>query len=185
MAQISTSDFRKGTKVVIEGDPYEMLIVDFVKPGKGQALYKCKMRNLIKGTLLESVPVAVEPNHLSLHLAGKYAGCPGAPLVVRPDTPPDLYVPDERVLSWLLARSVVAADWPHRTVSVAVAPTPLVCDPRLRHPGDEWPLAHPVVVALDLATDRGRGRQVVDEWDPPPAAGIRSGSRRCGCSRSS
>lgn len=53
MAQISTSDFRKGTKVVIEGDPYEMLIVDFVKPGKGQALYKCKMRNLIKGTLLD------------------------------------------------------------------------------------------------------------------------------------
>lgn len=97
----------------------------------------------------------------------------GAPLVVRPDAPPDLYVPDERVLSWLLARSVVAADWPHRTVSVAVAPTPLVCDPRLRHPGDEWPLAHPVVVALDLATDRGRGRQVVDEWDPTPASGIR------------
>jgi Fe-S cluster biogenesis protein NfuA len=27
--------------------------------------------------------VAVEANHLSLHLAGKYAGCPGAPLVVR------------------------------------------------------------------------------------------------------
>lgn len=27
--------------------------------------------------------VAVEPNHLSLHLSGKYAGCPGAPLVVR------------------------------------------------------------------------------------------------------
>jgi Fe-S cluster biogenesis protein NfuA len=27
--------------------------------------------------------VAVEPNHLSLHLAGKYAGCPGTPLVVR------------------------------------------------------------------------------------------------------
>ncbi len=27
--------------------------------------------------------VAVEANHLSLHLGGKYAGCPGAPLVVR------------------------------------------------------------------------------------------------------
>ena len=27
--------------------------------------------------------LAVEPNHLSLHLAGKYAGCPGTPLVVR------------------------------------------------------------------------------------------------------
>lgn len=27
--------------------------------------------------------VAVEANHLSLHLAGRYAGCPGSPLVVR------------------------------------------------------------------------------------------------------
>jgi len=27
--------------------------------------------------------LAVEPNHLSLHLAGRYAGCPGTPLVVR------------------------------------------------------------------------------------------------------
>lgn len=53
MAQLNTSDFRKGSKVVIEGEPYEMLIVDFVKPGKGQALYKCKMRNLLKGTILD------------------------------------------------------------------------------------------------------------------------------------
>jgi Fe-S cluster biogenesis protein NfuA len=27
--------------------------------------------------------VAVEPNHVSLHLAGRFAGCPGTPLVVR------------------------------------------------------------------------------------------------------
>jgi elongation factor P len=53
MAQLSTSDFRKGSKVVVEGDPYEMIVVEFVKPGKGQALYKCKLRNLLKGTLLD------------------------------------------------------------------------------------------------------------------------------------
>jgi elongation factor P len=53
MAQLNTSDFRKGSKVVLEGDPYEMIVVDFVKPGKGQALYKCKMRNLLKGTILD------------------------------------------------------------------------------------------------------------------------------------
>jgi elongation factor P len=53
MAQLSTSDFRKGSKVIIDNEPYEMLIVDFVKPGKGQALYRCKMRNLIKGTILD------------------------------------------------------------------------------------------------------------------------------------
>lgn len=97
----------------------------------------------------------------------------GAPLVASPDAPPDLYLPDERALSWLLSRSVAAVEWEQRTVSVAVAPTPLACDPRLRTPGDRWPVAHPVVVALDLATDRGRGRQMVDEWDPDPATGVR------------
>lgn len=53
MAQLNTSDFRKGSKVVIEGEPYEMIAVEFVKPGKGQALYRCKMRNLLRGTILD------------------------------------------------------------------------------------------------------------------------------------
>jgi len=37
----------------MDGEPYEMIEVNFVKPGKGQALYKCKLRNLLKGTLLD------------------------------------------------------------------------------------------------------------------------------------
>lgn len=49
----NTSDFKKGIKVQIDGDPYLMLECNFVKPGKGQALYKCRMRNLIKGTVLD------------------------------------------------------------------------------------------------------------------------------------
>ena len=53
MAQIGTSDFRKGLKVQIEGDPYIMIECNFVKPGKGQALYKCKLRNLTRGTVLD------------------------------------------------------------------------------------------------------------------------------------
>jgi len=53
MAQLNTSDFRKGSKVVLDGEPYDMLEVNFVKPGKGQALYKCRMKNLIKGTILD------------------------------------------------------------------------------------------------------------------------------------
>jgi elongation factor P len=52
MAQLNTSDFRKGSKVILDGEPYDMLEVNFVKPGKGQALYKCRMKNLIKGTIL-------------------------------------------------------------------------------------------------------------------------------------
>jgi elongation factor P len=48
-----TSDFRKGLKVQIEGEPYLMIEMNFVKPGKGNALYKCKLRNLIRGTVLD------------------------------------------------------------------------------------------------------------------------------------
>ena len=48
-----TSDFRKGLKVQIDGEPYLMIEMNFVKPGKGNAMYKCRMRNLIRGTVLD------------------------------------------------------------------------------------------------------------------------------------
>ena len=51
--QYNTSDFKKGLKVQIDGEPYKMFECNFVKPGKGNAFYKCKMRNLIRGTILE------------------------------------------------------------------------------------------------------------------------------------
>ncbi|HCS52221.1 MAG TPA: elongation factor P, partial [Planctomycetaceae bacterium] len=48
MPQINTADFKKGVKIIIEGDPYDILECNFVKPGKGQALYKTRLRNLLK-----------------------------------------------------------------------------------------------------------------------------------------
>lgn len=53
MPQINTGGFKKGLKVIIDGDPYEMLECNFVKPGKGQALYRTRLRNLLKGTQLD------------------------------------------------------------------------------------------------------------------------------------
>ena len=53
MASYKTSDFRKGLKVQIDGEPYLMIEMNFVKPGKGNALYKCKLRNLIRNTVLD------------------------------------------------------------------------------------------------------------------------------------
>lgn len=53
MPQINAGEFRKGIKVVVEGDPYDMIECNFVKPGKGQALYKCKLRNLLKNTIID------------------------------------------------------------------------------------------------------------------------------------
>lgn len=53
MASYNTSDFKKGIKIQIDGDPYLMVECNFVKPGKGNALYKCRMRNLLRGTMLD------------------------------------------------------------------------------------------------------------------------------------
>ncbi|MBW2100245.1 MAG: elongation factor P [Deltaproteobacteria bacterium] len=43
-------DLRKGLKIEIDGDPYAIVQFDFVKPGKGQALYKCKLKNMVTGS---------------------------------------------------------------------------------------------------------------------------------------
>lgn len=53
MPAINIGEIRKGVKVEIEGDPWEVLECNFVKPGKGQAIYKTKLRNLLKGTIIE------------------------------------------------------------------------------------------------------------------------------------
>jgi elongation factor P len=45
----SASDLRKGLKVKIDGEPYIVTEFEFSKPGKGQALYRTKMRNMITG----------------------------------------------------------------------------------------------------------------------------------------
>jgi elongation factor P len=44
-----SSNLRKGLKIEIDGDPYVVVQFDFVKPGKGQALYKCKLKNMVTG----------------------------------------------------------------------------------------------------------------------------------------
>jgi elongation factor P len=49
----NTSDFRKGLKIQIDGVPYLMVEMNFRKPGKGNALYECKMKNLIRGTVVD------------------------------------------------------------------------------------------------------------------------------------
>ena len=46
---LESGDLRKGLKLDIDGEPYVIVQFDFVKPGKGQALYKCKLKNMITG----------------------------------------------------------------------------------------------------------------------------------------
>jgi elongation factor P len=53
MAVISTSDFRNGVKVMLDGDPAAIIENEFVKPGKGQAFNRVKLRNLKTGRVIE------------------------------------------------------------------------------------------------------------------------------------
>ncbi|MGV3606244.1 MAG: elongation factor P [Planctomycetaceae bacterium] len=55
MATYKTSDFRKGIKVQIDGEPWLMVEFNFRKPGKGNALYECRLKNLLRGTTLSRV----------------------------------------------------------------------------------------------------------------------------------
>jgi elongation factor P len=53
MANYSSNQFKNGMKVMIDGDPCSMVDVEFVKPGKGQAFTRVRLRNLITGRIWE------------------------------------------------------------------------------------------------------------------------------------
>lgn len=53
MATVTTNDIRVGMKVEVENEPYLILINEFVKPGKGQAFNRIKMKNMINSRVIE------------------------------------------------------------------------------------------------------------------------------------
>ena len=53
MAIYSTNEFRAGLKILLDGSPYTILENEFVKPGKGQAFNRVKVRNLKTGRVIE------------------------------------------------------------------------------------------------------------------------------------
>ena len=53
MTTYSTNEFRAGVKVILDGDPCNIIENVFVKPGKGQAFNRVKLRNLKTGRVLE------------------------------------------------------------------------------------------------------------------------------------
>jgi len=53
MASYSTNEFKSGLKVMLDGDPCSILENDYVKPGKGQAFNRVKLRNLKTGRVWE------------------------------------------------------------------------------------------------------------------------------------
>jgi len=53
MASYSTNEFKRGLKVMLDGDPCAIIENEFVKPGKGQAFNRVKLRNLKTGRVWE------------------------------------------------------------------------------------------------------------------------------------
>ena len=50
---MNTSNLKRGVKLEIEGAPYVVTEFQFVKPGKGQGLYRCKLKNMLDGATLD------------------------------------------------------------------------------------------------------------------------------------
>jgi elongation factor P len=53
MAQVSTNEMRAGMKVEVEGQPYVIVSNEFVKPGKGQAFNRVKLKHLMNARVVE------------------------------------------------------------------------------------------------------------------------------------
>ena len=53
MANYNSNDFRAGLKLILDGDPYNIIENEFVKPGKGQAFSRVKLRNLKTGRVVD------------------------------------------------------------------------------------------------------------------------------------
>ncbi len=53
MASYSTNEFRSGLKIIMDGDPCVIVENEFVKPGKGQAFNRVRIRNLKTGRTID------------------------------------------------------------------------------------------------------------------------------------
>ena len=53
MVMYNSGDLKSGLKVLIDGEPFNIVETDFHKPGKGQAFNKVKLKNLRNGKVLE------------------------------------------------------------------------------------------------------------------------------------
>jgi elongation factor P len=52
MSSYNTSDFKSGLKILLDNDPCSIVENEFVKPGKGQAFNRVRIRNLRTGRVI-------------------------------------------------------------------------------------------------------------------------------------
>jgi elongation factor P len=63
----TVSDLRKGLAITIDGDPFVVVAFQFAKPGKGQGLYRTRLRNMLSGAVTDKTfrsGETLEPAHL-------------------------------------------------------------------------------------------------------------------------
>ena len=56
---MDVSDLKKNAKLEIDGAPWVVTDFQFVKPGKGQGLYKCKIKNMLTGSVIDRTTPAL------------------------------------------------------------------------------------------------------------------------------
>ncbi len=88
-----------------------------------------------------------------------------APVVATADWPAELYVESQGELRSVLRTHGVPPGMPSAG-RVAVCPSRFGWSVSAELPHHEFPVANHVVVALDLAQDRGRGREILEGWNP-------------------
>lgn len=108
MAQISTNEFKAGIKIEVEGQPYTIVANQFVKPGKGQAFNRVRLKHLRTNRIVEKNIKSGETFDLAdvkeSNLRLLYVGTDGA-VFMDDDSFEQLTVPFEKVeeiKQWLL-----------------------------------------------------------------------------------
>lgn len=96
----------------------------------------------------------------------------GAPLTTTAETPPSFIVPTARDLRIATSTFGTPERYDQRAASIIVAPIPSAVHLRYFPAGRakrsrQWPLAHPLFVALALARDKARGFDALSNWTPP------------------
>jgi elongation factor P len=108
MAQVSTNEVKPGFKVEIDNSPYLVVFNEFVKPGKGQAFNRIKLKHLLTGRVIERTYKSGEKFELAdiaeMQMRMLYRESDGV-IFMHDDTFDQVKIPDESIgetAQWLM-----------------------------------------------------------------------------------
>ena len=127
---MDTSDIRKGLKIMVDDQPHVVIDFQFVKPGKGQAFTRTKLRNMINNAVLEKTYKAgekLEPANIEERQL-QYLFPEGSDFVFSdPSTGEQIAVPGEKIgddSRWLSdGITIDVSIWKGAPIGVSLPPT--------------------------------------------------------------